>query len=173
MDCFWLSFGCLSVLFWTLAWCNIKPQQHSPFISAGCLIEMLFQQFFNHYLTAIWLKHRNNAYSSIWMTQHEWYKSSIFSYHSCCGSSMTRRILNFLGVVTWVCSTSPAEAAVCLTTLVMELKKPAPVDWTGWGFLSGAGEVAGGVGPDVGDLAGVLEAGGGGWAGSGLWRSVM
>lgn len=75
---------------------------------------------------------------------------------------MTRSILNFLGVVTWVCSTSPAEAAVCLTTLVMELKKLDPVDCAGWAFLSGTGDVAGGVGPAVGDLAVVLEAGGGG-----------
>lgn len=79
---------------------------------------------------------------------------------------MTRRILNFLGVVTVVCSTSPAEAAVCLTTLVMELKKPVPLDWDSWGFLSGAGEgvgeVAGGVVPAVGDLAGPAVAGGGG-----------
>lgn len=44
----------------------------------------------------------------------------------------------------------------------MELKNPTPVDWAGWGFLSGAGEVAGGVGEAVGDLAGVVEAGGGG-----------
>lgn len=89
---------------------------------------------------------------------------------------MTSRILNFFGVVTGFCSTSPAEAAVCFTTLVMELKKPPEVDWAGWGFLSGAGEVAGGVGPAVGDLAGAgaaVEAGGGGWACSGLWRSVM
>lgn len=44
----------------------------------------------------------------------------------------------------------------------MELKKLTPVDWAGWGFLSGAGEVVGGVGPAVGDLAVVAEAGGGG-----------
>lgn len=79
---------------------------------------------------------------------------------------MTRRILNFLGVVTADCSTSPAEAAVCLTTLVMELKKPAPLDWDGWGFLSGAGEgvgeVTGGVDPTVGDLGGAAVAGEGG-----------
>ena len=56
--------------------------------------------------------------------------------------------------MTWLCSTSPAEAAVCFTTLVMELKKPAPVDWDDGGFLSGAGDVAGGAVPAVGDLAG-------------------
>ena len=41
---------------------------------------------------------------------------------------MTSSILNFLGAVTVVCSTSPAEAAVCFTTLVMELKNPDPVE---------------------------------------------
>lgn len=96
----------------------------------------------------------------------------IRTYHSCCGSSMTRRILNFLGVVTWVCSTNPAEAAVCFTTLVMELKNPALLDWDDWGFLSGAREGAGAAGPVVGDLAGV-GAVGEAWAGSGLCRSVM
>lgn len=103
---------------------------------------------------------------------------------------MTRRILNFLtpggdggG------STSPADAAVCFTTLVMELKKPAPLDCR----RSGAGEAKGDL---AGDLAGAGAStwagaavagaavagagaaaagavGGGGAGGSGRWRSVM
>ena len=61
---------------------------------------------------------------------------------------MTSRILNFLDAAagTAVCSTRPAEAAVCFTPLVMELTKPEPADWTGWCRRSGARETAGAVG---------------------------
>lgn len=127
------------------------------------------------------------------------------TYHSCWGSSITSRILNFLeregeGAD---CSTNPAaEAAVCLTALVMELKelkKPdePPEDWACWGCWASwdgrrswdAGELAGawdGAGALVGDWAGTGAVagaapcwggedavGGGGAGGSGLWRSVM
>ncbi|TNN49825.1 hypothetical protein EYF80_039979 [Liparis tanakae] len=79
------------------------------------------------YLTATWKESRGGGMDCT--SDRRWTEpSSASSYHSCWGSSMTRRILNFLDVVTWLCSTSPAEAAVCFTTLVMELKKPAPLD---------------------------------------------
>lgn len=95
---------------------------------------------------------------------------------------MTSKILNFRDTVAGLCSTSPAEAAVCFTTLVMELKNPVPVDCAGCGRRSGAGEAVGdlgavggavgaGVGPEAGVL--VLVVGGGGGGGSGLWRSDM
>lgn len=95
---------------------------------------------------------------------------------------MTRRILNFRDTAAGLCSTSPAEAAVCFTALVMELKNPAPVDCAGCGRRSGAGEAVGdlvaegaaagaGVGPETGVL--VLAVAGGGGGGSGLWRSDM
>lgn len=126
--------------------------------------------------------------------------SPMNTYHSCCGSSMTNRILNFLerdgeGAD---CSTKPAaDAAVCLTTLVMELKElkkpeePLVEDWACWGCWASwlgrrswaAGELAGtwvGPGALVGDGAGAGaapcwegEEAGGGAGGSGLWRSVM
>lgn len=41
---------------------------------------------------------------------------------------MTRRILNLRAAADGLCSTSPADAAVCLTALVMELKNPEPVE---------------------------------------------
>lgn len=100
------------------------------------------------------------------------------THHSCWGSSMTSRILNFRDTAVGLCSTSPAEAAVCFTTLVKELKKP--VDWAGCGRRSGAGEVVGDLSAGGADGAGVAPAGalvaavgGGGGGGSGLWRSDM
>lgn len=124
------------------------------------------------------------------------------THHSCWGSSMTKRILNFLdregdGAD---CSTNAvAEAAVCLTALVMELKElknpeeppeeEVEEDWAGcWACWLGrrswaAGELAGAL---VGDWAGAapcwggeaaaaaaVAVGGTGAGGSGLWRSVM
>ena len=106
------------------------------------------------------------------------------TYHSCWGSSMTNRILNFLdregeGAD---CSTNPAaDAAVCLTALVMELKelkKPEEPpeeeeeDWACWGCWASwlrrrswvAGELAGawaGAGALVGDWAGAGAVAGG------------
>lgn len=62
---------------------------------------------------------------------------------------------------TEVCSTSPAEAAVCLTTFVMELKKPVPKPGWGWmGFLSWRGDT--GAGPEAGAGAGAGAGPGGG-----------
>lgn len=49
---------------------------------------------------------------------------------------------------TGVCSTSPAEAAVCFTTLVMELKNPVPRGWGWMGFPSWPGDT--GAGPEAG-----------------------
>lgn len=57
---------------------------------------------------------------------------------------MTSRILRLLaGVDTGVCSTSPAEAAVCFTTLLMELKKPDAC--AGTALLSGPGDPGAGA----------------------------
>lgn len=93
---------------------------------------------------------------------------------------MTRRILNFRDTAAGLCSTSPAEAAVCFTTLVKELKNPEPADWAGCGCRSGAGEAVGDLAAGGADGAGVDPAGalvaavgGGGGGGSGLWRSDM
>lgn len=66
--------------------------------------------------------HQSTGHKS---TNHESHLD-LNTHHSCWGSSMTRRILNFLdregdGAD---CSTNAvADAAVCLTALVMELKE--------------------------------------------------
>lgn len=100
--------------------------------------------------------------------EHLFLKKYHHTYHSCCGSSMTRRILDFLPMGTGVCSTSPAEAAVCFTTLVMELKNPAPEGWAaGWSFLSGFGFWFGETWGSDSDAAPGEE----GWGGSGFCRS--
>ncbi len=102
------------------------------------------------------------------------------THHSFWGSSITSRILNFRDTAAGLCSTSPAEAAVCFTTLVKELKNPEPVDWESCGRRSGAGDVVGDLSAGGADGVGVSPAGalvaavgGGGGGGSGLWRSDM